>query len=412
MFFCAKILDMDAYQTLFSPLTIGKLTLRNRTIRSAAFEGMSMNHDVTDELLAYHQQVSAGGVGMTTVAYASVSKDGYSFPHQLWLREAIRPGLTRLAEAVHKEGAAVSIQIGHTGNMSKKSMTGFRPVSASARFNLYAPSCPRKMNKDDINRIVDDFANAVKLVKSCGFDAVEVHAGHGYLVSQFLSPYTNRRKDEFGGSFENRSRFMKMILEAVRTEAGRDMALLVKMNVNDGFKTGISPEDAIETALLAEKQGADALILSGGFVSRMPVYVMRGEIPPTIMAYHIKDPLIKSMLLLFGRKLMKPFPFRNGYFMDEAAPILKSVKIPVVAVGGIDTMPTIQKAFDQGYALIGMARCLIENTEFVNELYKQSQTETACNHCNYCVAVMYTGKMRCYMHENNIPKKLLKHLPS
>jgi len=403
---------MDACNKLFSPIQLGPLTLRNRTIRSAAFEGMSNNNDVSDELIDYHRKVAAGGIGMTTVAYASVSKDGYSFPHQLWLRNAIKPGLTRMADAVHKEGAAISIQIGHTGNMSSKSVTGFRPISSSTKFNLYGPTCPRRMNHDDIERVVDDFANAVRLVKSCGYDAVEVHAGHGYLISQFLSPYTNRRNDEYGGSFENRSRFMRKVLQAVRSEAGSEMALFVKMNISDGFKGGISLSDAQHTAKLAEQEGANAIILSGGFVSRMPVYVMRGEIPPAIMAYSIKNILVKSMLLLFGRTLMKPFPFTNGYFMDEAAPVLQSVSIPVVAVGGIDTLDTINNAFDRGYELIGLARCLIEDPAFVNKIRNKAIHETKCNHCNYCVAVMYTGSMKCYLHEQNIPQYLLNHLPA
>jgi 2,4-dienoyl-CoA reductase-like NADH-dependent reductase (Old Yellow Enzyme family) len=391
----------------FENLRIGPLSIRNRFIRSAAFEGMAENHRVTEDLIEYHRSVAKGGVGMSTVAYASVSKNGLSFAHQLWLREEIIPDLKKLTSAIKQEGAAASIQIGHTGNMSKRSICGSRPIAPSGRFNLYGPTWPRKMNTKDIEQVIDDFRNAILIAKASGFDAVEVHAGHGYLISQFLSPYTNKRKDEYGGSFENRSRFLKKVLKAAREAAGNDMALLVKMNMTDGFKKGITEEEAVETAKVIESCGVDAIILSGGFVSKAPLYVMRGEIPPKIMSYHIKNIFVKVLVKFFGYQLMKPLPYKEGYFLDEAIKFRKAVKIAIVVVGGLNSTTTIHKALEMGFDGIGLARSLIQNTNFVNELHNQTIQRSGCTICNYCVAVMYSGKMRCFMDDTTAPKELI-----
>lgn len=392
----------------FESIQIGPLHLRNAFIRSAAFEGMAANNTVTDDLIQYHSQVAKGGVGMTTVAYASINKSGLAFKHQLLLSESIIPDLKKLTSAIHQHGALASIQIGHTGNMSKKSVCGTQPIAPTGRFNIYGPSKPRKMNQQDMEEVVNDFANAVQIAKSSGFDAVEIHAGHGYLISQFLSPYTNTRKDEYGGSFENRSKFLKMVLNACRKAAGADMAIIVKMNMSDGFKSGITHEEAIETAKIIEAHGADAIVLSGGFVSKAPLYVMRGQIPPKIMAYHIKNVMVKLLVRFFGYQLMKPLPFKEGYFLDDAKAFREAVKIPLVVVGGLNSIPTIQKALDMGFNGIALARALIQNTNFVNDLKEHHIQKSACTICNYCVAVMYSGKMRCFMDDDTAPKHLLE----
>jgi 2,4-dienoyl-CoA reductase-like NADH-dependent reductase (Old Yellow Enzyme family) len=395
---------------VFEPIQIGPISLRNRTIRAAAFEGMCKHWNVTDELINYHRQVSEGGIGMTTVAYASVSKDGLAFPHQLWIREEIKSDLKKLTDAIHAGGAKASIQIGHTGNMSKKSVTGFRPISASAKFNLYGPTWPRKMNLQDIQRVIQDFKNAVLLLKECGFDAVEIHAGHGYLISQFLSPYTNRRKDEYGGSFENRSRFLREVLRAVREAAGNQMAVLVKMNIWDGFDGGITRDEAFKTAQIIEAHGADAILLSGGFVSKAPMYIMRGKMPTRIMAKNISNMVVKFLVGVLGQVLIKPYPFQEGYFMEETKQFRDKVKIPLVYVGGMNSIATIEKAFQNGADCIALARALIQNPGFVNDLRNEIIKKSGCTICNYCVAVMYTGQIRCFMNEPNLSTSLHNQL--
>ena len=204
---------------LFTPYKLGSVTLRNRVIRSAAFESMGKDFAPTQQLKDYHVSVARGGVGMTTVAYASINRSGISFNKQLWLRDEIVPALRDLTDAVHNEGAAVGIQLGHCGNMTHWSTAGSFPVSASNGFNLYSPTFHRRMTHAEIRQFAKDFGTAVEPAYNAGFASVEVHAGHGYLISQFLSPYINHRHDEYGGSLENRMRFMNMCLEEVMEAA-------------------------------------------------------------------------------------------------------------------------------------------------------------------------------------------------
>ncbi|MEG1556671.1 MAG: NADH:flavin oxidoreductase, partial [Bacteroidales bacterium] len=198
---------------IFTPCQIGPITLKNRTIRSAAFENMCYDNKPSQDLFDYHTAVAKGGIGMTTIAYASVNRSGVSFNGQLWMREEIIPDLKKLTDAIHTEGAKVSIQIGHCGNMTHSYTCGQMPVGASNGFNLYSPTFVRQLKEKEIYDLVKDFGNAVKLARKAGFDCIEIHAGHGYLISQFLSPYTNHRKDQFGGSLENRMRFMQLVIK-------------------------------------------------------------------------------------------------------------------------------------------------------------------------------------------------------
>ncbi len=391
---------------LFTPGKLGPLLLRNRSIRAAAFEGMSMGHTITPELIAYHRSVAAGGIGMSTLAYAAVSKSGLSFPHQLWLRKEIVPELRKFTDALHAEGAAASIQLGHCGNMANAAVTGTRPIAPSGGINWYGPTFPRAMKQQDFEVIRSDFTLAVHLAVESGFDAIEIHAGHGYLISQFLSPYTNKRSDAYGDSFENRSRFMREILHAVRAALPADKALLVKMNSHDGFEGGITKGEGIETAKQIASCGADAIVVSGGFVSKAPMYVMRGSMPIDIMAYFISEPFKKFFVKWFGRQLIASAPFREGYFMEDAANIQGEIKIPVVLVGGMNSMETINTAMDRGFEFIALARALIVQPDFINQLRNELISSSACTICNYCVAKMYSGVMSCHLNETTIPADL------
>ncbi len=389
---------------LFTPARLGHLTLRNRSIRSAAFEGMSQDHTVTDDLLRYHQAVSRGGVAMTTVAYAAVSRSGLSFGHQLWIRREIVSDLRRLTMAVHKEGAAVAIQIGHCGLMAKKSVSGGVCFSPSGGFNLYGPTWPRKMNSGDIASIIKDFGIAVNTAREAGFDAVEVHAGHGYLISQFLSPYTNKRTDRYGGSFENRSRFMTEVIREVMKAAGKDMAVLVKMNLSDGFKGGMEVDESIRVAGILESEGAHALVLSGGFVCKAPMYVMRGRMPVEVMSHYMKEKWLSPWIRWFGEMLIHPEPYSENYFLDDAMKIRKEVKLPLVYVGGIISRKGIEEVLNHGFEFVQIARALINDPEFINKLRTGEIEKSACRHANYCIAMMYSGKMACYQHEVSLPE--------
>jgi 2,4-dienoyl-CoA reductase-like NADH-dependent reductase (Old Yellow Enzyme family) len=384
---------------LFTPYKIGPIELKNRTIRASAYEGMCPNHNPSQQLIDYHTSVAKGGVGMTGVAYAAVSKSGLSFHRQLWMREDIVPGLKELTDAIHKEGSKACIQLGHCGNMSHRMYCGQRPVGASSGFNLYSPTFVHGLKKEEIISIAKDFGNATRLAIKSGFDAVEIHAGHGYLISQFLSPYTNHRKDEFGGSLENRMRFMEMVMKEVMEAASDKIAVLVKTNTSDGFKKGLGVEDCIEVAKKLEECGAHCLVLSGGFVSKAPMYVMKGAMPiRTLTGYTPWKSLwwLKIGISIFGKMMIKNEPFKEAFFFDDAVKFRKEIKIPLAFVGGVNSMKTIDKVLNAGFEFVEMARPLVYDPYFVNKLKDGTCTESGCKHANYCVARIWNYDMQCH----------------
>lgn len=399
---------------LFTPFQLGPITLRNRTIRSAAFENMCYNNRPSQDLFNYHTAVAKGGIGMTTIAYAAVNRSGLSFNGQLWMREEIVPELKKLTDAIHAEGAKASIQIGHCGNMTHFYTCGQMPVGASSGFNLYSPTLVRGLKKEEIHQIAKDFGHATRLAKQAGFDCVEVHAGHGYLISQFISPYTNHRKDEFGGSLENRMRFMKMCINEVLQAANKEIAVVVKTNMYDGFKSGMQLPDCITVAKTIESLGVDAIVLSAGFVSKAPMAVMRGAMPLKTLA-HYMDPWkfwwLKMGLALVGRKMIPTVPFKEAYFLEDALKFRKELKLPLIYVGGLVSREKIDEVLNSGFELVQMARALVHDTDFVNKMQQAGPDyRNGCKHSNYCIARMYTLDMRCHHCVDNLPANLQKEI--
>lgn len=397
---------------LFTESSIGPITLRNRTIRSAAFESMCPGNAPSQQLLDYHRSVAAGGVGMTTVAYAAVAQSGLSFDRQLWMRKEIVPGLRKLTDSVHKEGAAASIQLGHCGNMSHKKICGETPVGASSGFNLYSPTFVRGLRKDELRLMAKAYGNAVRLARESGFDAVEIHAGHGYLISQFLSPYTNHRKDEYGGSLDNRMRFMDEVMAEVMKAAGNDMAVLVKMNMRDGFKGGMDIEESLQVAHRLVNDGAQALVLSGGFVSKAPMYVMRGAMPIKAMTHYMDCWWLKWGVRMAGHLMIPTVPFKEAYFLDDAMLFRKEIKnIPLVYVGGLISREKIEDVLDKGFEFVQMGRALLNEPGFVNRMKLDVNARCTCKHSNYCIARMYSIDMACHQRLiEDLPKCLQKEI--
>ncbi len=397
---------------LFTESSIGPITLRNRTIRSAAFESMCPGNAPSQQLLDYHRSVTAGGVGMTTVAYAAVAQSGLSFDRQLWMRKEIVPGLRKLTDSVHKEGAAASIQLGHCGNMSHKKICGETPVGASSGFNLYSPTFVRGLRKDELRLMAKAYGNAVRLARESGFDAVEIHAGHGYLISQFLSPYTNHRKDEYGGSLDNRMRFMDEVMAEVMKAAGNDMAVLVKMNMRDGFKGGMDIEESLQVAHRLVNDGAQALVLSGGFVSKAPMYVMRGAMPIKAMTHYMDCWWLKWGVRMAGHLMIPTVPFKEAYFLDDAMLFRKEIKnIPLVYVGGLISREKIEDVLDKGFEFVQMGRALLNEPGFVKRMKLDVNARCTCKHSNYCIARMYSIDMACHQRlTEDLPKCLQKEI--
>lgn len=363
------------------------------------------------QLLDYHRSVAAGGVGMTTVAYAAVTRSGLSFDRQLWMSPEIVPGLRELTDAVHVEGAAASIQLGHCGNMSHKSICGCLPVGASSGFNLYSPTFVRGLRADELPEMAKAYGRSVCLAREAGFDAVEIHAGHGYLISQFLSPSTNHRKDEFGGTLANRMRFMEMVMEEVMKAAGNDMAVLVKMNMRDGFRGGMELDESLQVARKLQELGASALVLSGGFVSKAPMYVMRGEMPIRTMTYYMTCWWLKYGVRLVGKYMIPSVPFREAYFLEDALKFREALDIPLVYVGGLVSRQKIEEVLNHGFEAVQMGRALLNEPDFVNRMRREENARCNCRHSNYCIARMYTLDMACHQHlQEELPSCLKKEI--
>ena len=408
-------MDKDLKESkLFTPYKLGPVTLRNRTIRSAAFESMGKDFGPTQKLKDYHVSVARGGIGMTTLAYASINRSGVSFNSQLWLRPEIVPALRDITDAIHAEGAAAGIQIGHCGNMTHWSTAGCVPVSASNGFNLYSPTFHRRLRRDEIVEMARDFGRAVETAHEAGFDSVEVHAGHGYLISQFLSPYTNHRRDEFGGSLANRMRFMDMCLEEVMQAAARcRMAVLVKHNMEDGFRGGIEVPESIEIAKRIESFGVDGIVLSSGFVSRAPMAVMRGRIPTKTMGYYMPWKMWpqKIVVSLFGQWMIKQYDFEECFFLENAKRFRRELKCPLVYVGGLVSRRGVERVLDEGFELVQMARALVNDPAFVNRMREGDiNTRSGCDHKDYCIARMYSIDMQCCHNCPDLPDKICREL--
>lgn len=399
----------DRQSILFTPSQIGPVTLRNRTIRSAAFEGMCPGNRPSKMLRDYHRSVAEGGVGMTTLAYASVTRNGLSFDSQMWMRPEIIPALRDITDDIHHAGAKASIQLGHCGNMSHPKTAGQIPISASTGINIYSPTIVRGMKDDEITDMARSFGDAVRLARDAGMDCVEIHAGHGYLISQFLSPYTNKRRDRWGGSLDNRMRFMRLCMEEVMRAAGDDMGVVVKTNMRDGFKGGIDIDEGILIARELEQLGAHALVLSGGFVSKAPMYVMRGEMPIKSMTHYMKLWWLKYGVRMFGRMMVPAVPYEETYFLDDARIFRKELKLPLIYVGGCSTREGIDRVLGEGFEFVQMGRALLRQPDFVNRL-REGAESCGCDHVNYCIARMYSREMACHQNIDNLPACLRKEI--
>ena len=396
---------------LFTPGKIGPLTLRNRTIRAAAYEGMCPGNAPSEQLFNYHTAVAAGGIGMTNIAYAAVTQSGLSFERQLWMRKEIIPGLRKLTDAIHKEGAAASIQLGHCGNMSHKRICGCTPVGASSGFNLYSPTLVRGSNPSELPAMARAYGEAVNLAREAGMDAVEIHAGHGYLISQFLSPYTNHRSDEYGGSLANRMRFMKMCMAEVMKAAGSDMAVTVKMNMRDGFKGGMEIDECLEVArTLQDECGVHALVLSGGFVSRAPMYVMRGTMPIRTLTHYMPWGYLPIGVRMVGKYMIPSVPFKEAYFLEDALKFRKALHMPLIYVGGLIARDKIEEVLNDGFQFVAMARALVNDPGFVNRMKTDAHARVDCGHSNYCVARIYTHDMVCHKTVEGLPACLANEI--
>jgi len=381
---------VSAVPDVFSPAKLGPVTLRNRIIKAATFEAATPDALVTDDLITYHRKPAAGGVGMTTVAYCAVSPGGRTERRQLWMRPEAVPGLRRLTEAVHAEGAAISAQIGHAGPVADARSNKATALAPVRFFNPTAMRFAKKATRDDIDDVMAAHADAARLAIDAGFDAVEIHLGHGYFCSSFLSPLINRRDDEFGGALQNRAKVARRVVQAVRRAVGDQIAVTAKLNMADGIRGGIRVDEALTTAKWLEDDGGlDALELTAGSSLVNPMYLFHGDVPVQAFANRFKPPMRWGVRMM-GPKFLRKYPYRDGYLLDLARKFRAELSMPLILLGGITNREMMDLAMAEGFEFVAMARALLAEPDLVNRIAADgASVRSACTHCNQCMPTAY-----------------------
>ena len=380
----------------FSPAKLGSLALKNRVLKAATYEGKSPNGIPGDNLKQFHKSIVAGGVAMTTIGYCTVEADGRINDQMMWLHEGVREPLSQMIAELKQLAPDVKVsgQMTHCGNFTKvrKLQRLKRPLGASKAFNMLgAPSgvpFAGAMTLQDIDYMVKLYADAAIFMKDTGFDAAEIHFGHGYGLSQFISPKTNKRTDDYGGSLENRMRLPLRVLEAVKTAVGDDFPILGKMNMTDGVREGVHLPEAIEIAAMFDRGGIDALICSGGTSSFNPMVYFRGDSLAKGMIEQQTNPLARLGLKVMGSRMFKDYPYYENYFLESARQIRDRVNCQMVYIGGCTELASLEEVMKEGFDFVQLGRPLIKDPNYVNNAMADSNYKNGCIHCNRCASLI------------------------
>ena len=382
---------MIANPDVFGPARLGPVELRNRVIKAATFEGVTPHGLVTDELIEFHLRPARGGVGMTTVAYCAVSPEGRTDRHQIWMRPQILPGLRRLADAVHAEGAAISAQLGHAGPVANPASNRLPALAPSRRLSPLGLRMINAASAADLDRITHAHARAARTAREAGFDAVELQFGHNYLVSSFLSPKLNRRGDRFGGSLANRARLALDIARAVRGAVGGQLAIIAKLNMDDGVPGGFWLDESVQVAQWLEADGSvDALELTAGSSLLNPMYLFTGDAPVREFAAQFPRPA-RLAIQLTGSRFLRTYPYQEAYLLDRARQFRAALDLPLILLGGITRKQTMDLAMAEGFAFVAMARALLREPGLLHRIRSDPEARSLCIHCNKCMPTIYSG---------------------
>ncbi|NLG45213.1 NADH:flavin oxidoreductase [Gordonia sp. (in: high G+C Gram-positive bacteria)] len=400
----------------FGPAELGPLKLRNRIIKCATFEGMTPDAVVTDELIEFHREVAAGGAAMSTVAYCAIAPEGRTDRHQIWMRPEAVAGLQRLTDAIHSEGALAAAQLGHAGavaNSKSNRLPALGPGRIPAPMGM---SFTKKVAREDIPGLVAQFATAARLAVDSGFDGLEIHLGHNYLLSSFLSPMLNHRRDEYGGSAVNRARFAREVLEAVRNEVGDEAAVWAKLNMFDGVGkpgrgrggkpwSGTNLDDAVKYAELFEADGhLDAIEPTAGSSLLNPMYLFHGDVPLREFADAMAEP-IRTGMKVGGRFFLKRYPYHDTYLLPLARELRQAISMPMILLGGVTDRASMQTAMDEGFDFVAMGRGLLREPDLPLLIQADPNAKSKCVHCNLCMPTIYS-QTRCPIRTGEVPDPL------
>lgn len=386
-------------RALFAPGRIGTLAVRNRIVKAATLENMATPDGLpTHDLERFYTALARGGAGLLITGFSYVSQAGMAYPHQNGAHsDDIIEGWRRITAQVHAHGAAIAMQLSHAGRqVCRLAMDHATPVAPSAVLNLVTLLRPRAMTEEEIWQTVRDFAAAAARAQAAGFDAVQIQAAHGYLLSGFLSPLTNRRRDDWGGDPDRRFRLLREVCLAVRAAVGPEFPVLVKLNVDDFLPGGIPPEEAALAAVRLARLGVDALEISGG-ISETIFFAARGEIP--IDEIVRGRPWAHRMLLrLLAAPQHRRARFTEGYLRPHALRLRSLLPIPLVLVGGMRDPAKMDAILTSGEAdFIALGRPLIRQPALPRLWAAGVPATSRCEACNLCIAAVHQGRpLRCY----------------
>ncbi len=383
---------------VFEPIELAGITFSNRIIRSATFEGTSdKNGKLTEQCLKKYEALARGGVGGIITGFIGVSQQGKASDNMAMIDKDEHVEMFKeITQKMHEMGTPIIAQLNHCGGQSKEE-SAHMPVVAPSKISDYKAN---EMTSAEILDVIEAFVKGIKRAKQAGFDGVQVHVAHGYLLSEFVSPRMNRRDDEWGGNTENRFRILKMIFENARKEVGT-YPIIVKMNGYETLKNGMTIEESIKITKLLEQVGCDGIEVSNGTL-KAGMTTMRGQVPwKMIVAQNEKlnkmPVLMKKIVgIIANRTIPQPQPIKL-YNVEAAVRIKKAVNIPVILVGGITKIEEIKNLIEtEKCDVVSMCRPFIIEPDLVNKFKAGKQTETKCIQCNFCIIAVEKKPLRCY----------------
>lgn len=352
---------------LFEENSINGMVLKNRFVRAATWEGLATTEgEATPELIEMMASLAKGGVGLIISSHSYVSQEGQGTPWQLGsYKDGLIPKLKEMVLAVHDNGGKIIMQLAHAGGFADEQLTG-RPALAVSDSDKFSKGQVKEISQKDVQRLVLSYSKAAKRAKEAGFDGIEIHSAHGYLLSQFLSPAFNRRQDEYGGSVENRTRIHLMIYRAVREIVGADFPLVIKINCSDFIDDGLTIDDSLRIAKLFSEAGFDAIEISGGVIGT-------GKLSPS-------RPGISNVE-------------KEAYFKDYAVRFKKEISTPLILVGGLRSFEVADKILTEGIAdYISMSRPFIREPDLINRWERGDLRKAECKSDNLCFNPGFEGK--------------------
>lgn len=389
---------------LFNESNISGITVKNRIIRSATHDGLAdENGAPNDKLISKYENLAKNEIGCIITGYAAVSRNGVS-PYPAMMKiydDGVIDKYKEFTDAVHKYNTPVILQIAHCGRQTSSKVIGMQKVAPSNVLHTFYPDKAKELTDGEIHGIIGDFISAAVRAEKAGFDGVQLHGGHGYLLHDFLSPYGNRRKDSWGGSLENRCRIVELIIKGIKEKT--NLPVWIKLSAEDNRKGGMNIESSVEICKRLEKAGCDAIEVSCGTVQD-GMNTMRSKYLPMDAVFKYREPcasfpkLLNKIALpaanLINPLIKQPAPLEN-FNVKNAGDIKKNVSIPIIVVGGIHKTADMENILKEGNAdFVSMCRPFICEPDLAKKM-KNGQTEAKCIMCNYCGLVIEKEATRC-----------------